>query len=264
MPILLVVLGLSSCAGKQEVSAGYDNDSLLQTLQKVDQQQQHSELQLDQVEQRILDLEEQLTHQQTSLNAILATLEAHQTPQKSAVHVATPMMKAKPVIKKSVKDKSVKNKLVKKLAKIQSSIKLTETKHKKLSENDKLAEKNRYTAAYLALKSGRYDEAATGFQSLLNTYPSGEYADQAYYWLGESLLAKGEANAAIKAFHHLAKNYSSSSKYKAGLLKLAIAYQQASRRGDAKAVLQRLIHEFPESRTAERARSRLESLAAEQ
>ena len=43
-----------------------------------------------------------------------------------------------------------------------------------------------YSDAFAALKAGRYEEAARGFQLYLAKYPDGPRADYATYWLGES------------------------------------------------------------------------------
>ncbi len=118
-------------------------------------------------------------------------------------------------------------------------------------------EKNHYTAAYLALKSGRYDEAVKGFRKLLSAYPKGEYADQAWYWLGEGLYAEHQPKQALAAFRRVAIHYPKSAKHAAALHKLGLLYQQMSRSRDAKAVLQQLIREYPDSAEADQARAML-------
>jgi len=194
-------------------------------------------------------LEKTVAKQQAEISAMMASIKA----QKIEKH-AKLKAKRKTTSKKQQTRKAI---LTTKIDKIDSDIQQVVIQSK---TDYKPAEKNDYTAAYLALKSGRYDEAIGLFQTFLNVYPSGEYADQAYYWLGESLLAKGEFLPAVEAFNTLTQTYAKSSKYQAGLLKLGIAYQQANRLGDAKAVLQRLINEDPDSKAAEHARSRLSAL----
>jgi len=249
VPMCLLLM-LSGCAGKEEaIGWQQDKDVVYKSLEQLDGTQRKLTRRLDLSDKRLLELEKKLANQQTAIDAMMATIKASKSGKHT--HAAS---KKRHVSKKS---KAKKAALTSKLDKIDSEIKQAVIQSK---EDYKPAEKNDYTAAYLALKSGRYDEAIASFKTFLNVYPSGEYADQAYYWLGESLLAKGENAAAIEAFNTLTKNYQKSSKYQAGLLKLAIAYQQVKRIGDAKAVLQRLIDEYPDSKAAERARTRLSAL----
>ncbi len=153
--------------------------------------------------------------------------------------------------------------LTKKLKKIELSIHAAAKKEpaSTMAANPE-SEKNAYTSAYLALKSGRYDEASQAFKTLLLKHPQGEYADQASYWLGESYFAQQKMKEAIKAFKSVANNYPDSAKHPAALLKLASAYQETGHKGDAKAVLQRLIREHSGSNAAGQARSRLKIIEA--
>ncbi|MBL4760062.1 MAG: tol-pal system protein YbgF [Mariprofundaceae bacterium] len=250
MPMCLLLLVLSGCAGKEEgIVWQSDKDFVYQSLEHMNEAQGKFSQSSKLSDKRLFELEKKLVKQQTAINAMMATIKA----QKSVKHSKL-KLKKKFVSKKL---KARKTALATKIDKIDSNIQQAVIQSK---VDYQPAEKNDYTAAYLALKSGRYDEAIASFQAFLNIYPSGEYTDQAYYWLGESLLAKGEALPAVEAFNTLTQTYPKSSKYQAGLLKLAIAYQQAERLGDAKAVLQRLIDEDPDSKAAERARSRLSAL----
>jgi len=250
VPMCLLLLVLSGCAGKEEgIVWQSDKDFVYQSLEHMNEAQGKLSQSSKLSDKRLFELEKKLAKQQTAINAMMATIKA----QKSVKHSKL-KLKKKFVSKKS---KARKTALATKIDKIDSDIQQAVIQSK---VDYQPAEKNDYTAAYLALKSGRYDEAIVSFQSFLNVYPSGEYTDQAYYWLGESLLAKGEVLPAVEAFNTLTQTYPKSSKYQAGLLKLAIAYQQAERLGDAKAVLQRLIDEDPDSKAAERARSRLSAL----
>jgi len=124
------------------------------------------------------------------------------------------------------------------------------------------AEKNAYTAAYLALKSGRFDEASIAFNKQLDLYPRGEYTDQAWYWLGETRLAQGDDNKALNAFKYVADHYPKSVKHAAALLKLGQLAQNQNHYSNAKTYYQRLIQDHADSGLAEQARSALSNLPA--
>jgi len=124
------------------------------------------------------------------------------------------------------------------------------------------AEKNAYTSAYLALKSGRFDEASTAFNQQLDQYPDGEYADQAWYWLGETRFAQSDHDKAHNAFKYVADHYPNSVKHAAALLKLGQISQQQNNHADAREYYQRLIQSHPDSSLAEQARAALSNLLA--
>ena len=122
------------------------------------------------------------------------------------------------------------------------------------------AEKNAYTAAYLALKSGRFDEASKGFNEQLDAYPQGEYADQAWYWLGEARLAQQALENAHNAFKYVADHYPESVKHASALLKLGQLSEMEEKNGAAVEYYNRLIKEHSESSLAEQAREALVDL----
>lgn len=122
------------------------------------------------------------------------------------------------------------------------------------------AEKNAYTAAYLALKSGRYDEAANGFNKQLDLYPKGEYSDQAWYWLGETRLAQNDAAKALNAFKYVVDHYPNSVKHAAALFKMAQISVDSKQPARAIEYYKRLIQEHADSDMAEQARVSLNAL----
>ncbi len=119
------------------------------------------------------------------------------------------------------------------------------------------AEKNSYTAAYLALKSGHYKESSQAFRLLLEQYPKGEYADQAWYWLGESSYAQHDNDKAIKAFKYVATHYLNSVKHAAALFKLGQVLQSLNRHKEAAGFYTQLINKHGDSSIAEQARAAL-------
>ncbi|RMH52017.1 MAG: outer membrane protein assembly factor BamD [Zetaproteobacteria bacterium] len=125
---------------------------------------------------------------------------------------------------------------------------------------DPAAEKNSYSAAYLSLKSGRFEEASKQFLAHLKRFPHGNLTDQALYWLGESFLAQQRQKEALKAMKQLVRDYPRSGKYGAALLRIASIYRRQGRVGDAKAAYLQLIQTQPNSPAAERARKQLAEL----
>jgi len=246
--VLLALTGpLTGCATKGANSWTAERDLVIETIERTQVDQTTQQKKIEAMEQRISELEKNLKEQEAERNALEADVRSLRKHSASRKIISTT----------STKDK----KLARKLEKIESSIRSATSKGAPVIQpSDKSIEKNSYTAAYLSLKSGRYEEAAVGFKSLIHDHPKGEYADQAYFWLGESYFAQRKFNEAITAFTKVANNYPDSAKHPAALLKLASAYQEAGRKGDAKAVLQRLIQQHAESNAAEQARAQLSQL----
>jgi len=119
------------------------------------------------------------------------------------------------------------------------------------------AEKNAYTAAYLAWKSGRYDEAANAFNKQLDLYPNGEYSDQAWYWLGETRFAQHDYYRALNAFKYVADHYPDSVKHAAALLKLGQISESQNHWQQSALYYKRLIRDHADSDLAEQARKAL-------
>ncbi|GMQ99194.1 MAG: hypothetical protein BMS9Abin18_0010 [Zetaproteobacteria bacterium] len=218
---------------------------MIASMQKLQDEQQSMKNKIDNLRKRMIELEQIQTAQSSMIDAQNASIRQLQTRTTRLKAVAAKSKKSSQITKR---------KLVKKLDKIAKSISKSVVASP-VQRGEK--EKNHYTAAYLALKSGRYEEATRSFRSLLKTFPKGEYADQAWYWLGESYYAQRNLKQAIHAFETIAKHYPKSAKHAAALLKLGLAYQDASRMRNARATLQRLVREHSDSAAAEQARSQL-------
>jgi len=245
--VLFVLLAAAGCAPKQPEQWEQDKSLVLQSIQQTEMDQASLNERVEAMERKIIELEQENTRLEAENRAISSSIES--LKRKSARSGSSSGM--------SQKDK----KLATKLEKIGSSIRsAAEVGAPVIKPSDKSIEKNSYTAAYLALKSGRYEEAALGFRTLIQDYPDGEYADQAWYWLGESYFVQRNMKEAIEAFSKIADDYPDSAKHPAALLKLASAYQNVKRNGDAVAVLKRLINEHGDTNAAEQARTQLESV----
>lgn len=258
--VLLLCLNLAGCAGKAPAEADAwlkDKDAVMAGLEQarshhdqvqaaqaqLDEKQTQFDAKLEELNQRILDLEKRSYAQMAQIAALEQELKKRHT---------------KPGLTKAEE-----RKLEKKIAKIQASIQETSALATAAAEKagkEREAEKNKYTGAYLALKSGRYDESAAAFEKLIAEYPKGEYTDQTYYWLGESYYAQHRLDKAITAFSKVANDHPQSSKHAAALLKLGLAHEEAQHPGDAKAAYRRLIKEHPDSAAAVQARQRLQAL----
>jgi tol-pal system protein YbgF len=119
-------------------------------------------------------------------------------------------------------------------------------------------------AAYLAtfdlLKNGKYDDAIKGFKSMLDQWPQGRYADNAWYWMGEANYVKRDYTSALTSFQSLVDKFPTSPKLADGLYKVGLCQIELKRTSEAKATLQRVTREFPTSNASNLSRQKLEQL----
>lgn len=117
-----------------------------------------------------------------------------------------------------------------------------------------------YLKSFDLLKGGKYDEAITGFKSMQAKYPQGNYADNAWYWTGESYYIKKDFPNALASYRSLLEKFGSSPKVPDALLKTGIIQQEQKKYDAAKAAYNRVIKEFPNSSAAIQARTRVAQL----
>ena len=114
-----------------------------------------------------------------------------------------------------------------------------------------------YQAAYSDYLAGRFDLARAAFTEYLRRFPGTEVADNAQYWLGECLYAKGDFAGAIAEFEKVTQNYPKGDKAPAALLKTGISYARLRNMDEAKRYFGIVIKKYPKSDEARLARERL-------
>lgn len=156
---------LTGCMPNKQVPEQWlqDKELVIQSLQDAHTLNAKLSEKIEDLDGRILTLENKILKQESKIAAMEAGLA--KTKQAS--------MQASRKSASSEKKKDLNKRLDDLSAKLNPST--------KKDVNLALVEKNAYTAAYLALKSGRYDEASKGFESVVKEFPAGEYTDQAYY-----------------------------------------------------------------------------------
>lgn len=124
-------------------------------------------------------------------------------------------------------------------------------------------ERRMYESAFDALKEGRYAEAARRFQGFLNTYPNGEFAPNAHYWLGESYYVTQNYQIALDSFRTLLSQFPNSSKAPDALLKVGYCQYELRQWAEAEATLNQVVERYPDSTVSRLAQGRLRALRLE-
>jgi len=118
-------------------------------------------------------------------------------------------------------------------------------------------ERDLYTQAFESLKAHRYQEAKTAFNDLLRRYPHGAYTDNARYWLGETYYVLREYPDALAEYNRLVELSPASPKVPGALLKIGLIQYEQNAVEQARATLERVIRDYPNSTEARLAQDRL-------
>ena len=120
-----------------------------------------------------------------------------------------------------------------------------------------------YQAALRDYQRGNYDLAIEGFREFVSVNPRADLADNAAYWIGESLFSQKKYRDAIEQFDSVVNNYPKSDKVPGALLKKGYAYINVGERAQGVVQLQYVLHEHPKSQEASLARQKLRQLGIE-
>lgn len=117
-----------------------------------------------------------------------------------------------------------------------------------------------YQKAYGFIKNKQYTQAISALQVYVKQYPTGQYAGNAHYWLGELLLLQGNGSQASSEFSAVIKSYPQSPKVADAMLKLGLIYADQGQWDIARDQLTSIKQKFPGSSTAQLAEQRLHQL----
>lgn len=120
-----------------------------------------------------------------------------------------------------------------------------------------------YQAAYRDYQRANYDLAIEGFRDFVDNNPKSDMADNAAYWIGESLFSQKKYRDAIEQFDTVVTKYPKSDKVPGALLKKGYAYIALGERAQGIVQLQYVVHEHPKSQEATLARQRLKQLGVD-
>lgn len=218
--LLLCLTALVSCAKEQpEVTWSEERGTVISSIEAAKAAQEKSEAELSKLTQRLREAEKLSQAQQAEINALTTRMAQLATKHRTTAVKAPTAPPASAT-----------------------------------SSDTESSEKNLYTAAYLALKSERFEEAAKAFNDQLDLFPDGEYADQAWYWLGETRLAQNLHEGAQHAFKYVVNNHPKSAKRAMAMLRLGQISKGSGEKRAAISYYTRLIKEYPDHTAAEQAR----------
>ncbi len=123
--------------------------------------------------------------------------------------------------------------------------------------NDVAAENRAYETAYGLFKGGSYVNASKAFDNFTQSYPDSVHVPNAHYWLASSLFALRDYEGAMAAYRTFYKDYPSHHKVPDALLGIAACQTELKQAATAQKTLKLLIGKFPQSAAAAQAKQLL-------
>ncbi|MDP9120185.1 MAG: tol-pal system protein YbgF [Acidobacteriota bacterium] len=114
-----------------------------------------------------------------------------------------------------------------------------------------------YNTAYNDYLKGSYEVAQKEFRQYIESYPAGELADNATFWVGECYYRQKRYRQAIEQYDAVLNRYPRSGKTASALLKKGYAHLELGERPQGVVQLRHVIRQFPTSDEANLARQRL-------
>ena len=114
-----------------------------------------------------------------------------------------------------------------------------------------------YKLAFDQMSRGSHSTARSGFQTLLDQYPTSDLAPDAQYYIGETLQAEGNTSGADSVFSLVVSKYPSAPRAATALYKHGLFLQKAKRTSEARQAFQTVIDKYPRSDEAALAREQL-------
>ena len=105
-----------------------------------------------------------------------------------------------------------------------------------------------------------YAAAQKAFTDLQSKYPTGAYADNAEYWIGECRFALGDFTGALASFRKVF-TYSGTEKADDAQLKIGFCYLRLNDRKKAEEEFRKLVSLYPSSEYVDRAQGEIDKLA---
>jgi tol-pal system protein YbgF len=128
------------------------------------------------------------------------------------------------------------------------------------AQPDPAAEQRLYETAYHLIKMKKYERAAETFQDMLKQYPTGHFASNGHYWLGELFGLMGKHDLALNEFNAVITDFPKSARVSDAELKVGLIYSAQSNWSGARLAFEKVMHDFPNTASAQVAAEQLKQI----
>lgn len=117
-----------------------------------------------------------------------------------------------------------------------------------------------YRKAIMLFGRGSLKEARQQFELVLESDPSGDLADNALFWIGETYFAARDYVNAMRFYARVTNEYPDQNKAPDALLKTALAHERTGDLALARTTLQQVVERYPYSSSASSAKQELQRI----
>jgi tol-pal system protein YbgF len=117
-----------------------------------------------------------------------------------------------------------------------------------------------YRQAIMLFGRGKTAEARRAFEGVYESDSSGDLADNALFWIGETYFAAKDYTNAVRYYQRVVSDYSTENKAPDALFKIAMAQERTGDLALARRTLQQVIDRFPYSSPASSAKAELQRI----
>ena len=118
-----------------------------------------------------------------------------------------------------------------------------------------------FDTAFSDYSSSQYASAIAGFQQVIKNFPTAERADDAQFFIGESLIFMNRLPEAVDAYNLVIQQYPSGDQVDMAYYRRGFAESSMGRTDAARASFEEVIKRFPNSQGASLAKQRLAGLS---
>ena len=122
----------------------------------------------------------------------------------------------------------------------------------------KLAED--YRQAIMLFGRGKHADARRAFQAVFDSEATGDLADNALFWIGETYFASGDYTNAVRHYMRVVNEFADQNKAPDAMFKIALAQERTGDLALARRTLEQVIERYPYSSTASSAKAELQRI----
>jgi len=117
-----------------------------------------------------------------------------------------------------------------------------------------------YRNALMLFGRGRHAESRAAFERVFEADPTGELADNALFWIGETYFAAGDYSNAMRYYARVTKEYADQNKAPDAMFKMGLAYVKTGDLSMARRTFEECIAKYPYSTPAASAKYELKRI----
>ena len=220
--IVLLAVGLAAC------SSSRSKDDAPSTIPPPQPVSPSTDARLNDLQTSLTELLERLD----VLNARIARLEASQGEQRAASSERVITQNPVPVPRKEAKPQPL--------------------------QTAQIADQ--YRKALMLFAQGKHADARAAFQQVFDADPSGQLADNALFWIGETYFAAGDFKSAMRYYARVTNEYADQNKAPDAMFKTGMVFEKIGDLGMARRTFEECIRKYPYSTSAASATAELKRI----